>query len=219
MTGTDSRLDGVRRPRRSDARVNRERILVAARAAFAERGIDVPLTAIARRAQVGPATLYRHFPTRGALVVEAFAEQFDACEAVLDEALADPDPWHGLCTVLTTVSQLQTADRGFTNAFLSRFADAVDYDRRLAGAERKLAGLVERAQRSGQLRADCAVSDLIVVLVANGGLVDTLGAEAPAAIRRLVGLLLRSFRADGAGSLPPPAAIGLEQVHQMAARG
>ena len=200
---------------RSDARANRARILDAARAAFAERGIDVPLSAVARRAEVGPATLYRHFPTRGALVGAAFADQFDACEAVLDDMLADPDPWHGLCVVLSTVAQMQTADRAFTSAFLSRFADAVDYDRRLDRAQRTLVELVERAKRSGQLRVDVQAGDITMVLVANGGLVDTLGADAPAAVRRLIGHLLRSFRADGAGTLPPPAVIGLDQVHRI----
>ncbi|MEE2045582.1 helix-turn-helix domain-containing protein, partial [Nocardiopsis tropica] len=60
---------------RSDARHNRRRIMEAAREAFAERGIDVPMVAIARRAGVGPATLYRRFPTRETLVAEVFADE------------------------------------------------------------------------------------------------------------------------------------------------
>ena len=60
---------------RSDARDNRERILAVARAAFAAEGLDVPIREIARRAELGIATVYRHFPTKEALLTEAFAEQ------------------------------------------------------------------------------------------------------------------------------------------------
>ena len=59
---------------RSDARDNRERILDAARAVFAAEGLNVPMREIARRAGVGPATLYRRFPTKEMLVTEAFTD-------------------------------------------------------------------------------------------------------------------------------------------------
>ncbi|WFE54279.1 helix-turn-helix domain-containing protein [Micromonospora sp. WMMD1155] len=74
---------------RSDARDNRQRILEAARTTFATDGMDVPMREIARRAGVGPATLYRRFPTKEALATEAFAEQMDACHVIVDEGLAD----------------------------------------------------------------------------------------------------------------------------------
>src|SRR5699024_11493271 len=83
---------------RSDARRNRQRILCAARESFAERGLDAPVSAIARRAGVGIATSYRRFPTRDAIVAEVFADQFHRCDAALDEALHATDPWRGLIT-------------------------------------------------------------------------------------------------------------------------
>ena len=79
---------------RSDARDNRGLILDAARAVFAAEGLNVPMREIARRAGVGPATLYRHFPTKETLVTEALAGQMHACRAIVDDGLADPDPWH-----------------------------------------------------------------------------------------------------------------------------
>jgi AcrR family transcriptional regulator len=80
---------------RSDARDNRELILDAARRIFAAEGLDVPMREIARRAGVGPATLYRRFPTKEKLITEAFTGQIRTCHAIVDEGLADPDPWHG----------------------------------------------------------------------------------------------------------------------------
>ncbi|WP_308013647.1 TetR family transcriptional regulator [Streptomyces beigongshangae] len=60
---------------RSDALNNRESILDAARALFSADGLTVPMREVARRAGVGPATLYRHFPTKHMLVAEAFTDQ------------------------------------------------------------------------------------------------------------------------------------------------
>lgn len=64
---------------RADAQDNRDRVLEAARALFAERGIDVTMRQIARRADVGPATLYRRFPTKQILVDEAFEYELRSC--------------------------------------------------------------------------------------------------------------------------------------------
>ncbi|MEW1721567.1 helix-turn-helix domain-containing protein [Streptomyces sp. NPDC093109] len=205
---------------RADARHNRERILDAAREAFMAHGIDVPLTAIARRAGVGVATLYRRFPTRASLVREAFDEQLAVCAGVLDEALADPDPWRGFCTVVHKVSAMQVGDRGFTAAFLNQFPDGVDIDLALerTRAQEGLELLVRRAKETGILRDDFEPSDLVLLLVANCGLVGALPSAAPAAeashaaSRRLVSYLLQSFRADHATPLPPAAPLELRQI-------
>ncbi len=119
-------VDRLPQTLRSDALDNRERILDAARAVFAAEGLDVPMREIARRAGVGPATLYRRFPTKQALVTEAFAEQMYACRAIVEEGLADPDPWQGLCLVIEKLCELHARNRGFTTAFTSAFPHAID---------------------------------------------------------------------------------------------
>jgi AcrR family transcriptional regulator len=60
----------------------------------------VPFREIARRAQVGPATVYRHFPTKEALLAEAFVEQMARCSALVEEGLSAGDPWSGFCLVI-----------------------------------------------------------------------------------------------------------------------
>ncbi|QUQ63523.1 TetR/AcrR family transcriptional regulator [Kutzneria sp. CA-103260] len=197
------------RPLRSDAEHNRERIVAAAGELFASRGLDVQMATVARLAGVGTATLYRRFPTKESLVAEVFADKFENCTRVIEEALADPDPWRGLCTVLAKVAELQATDRGFSAAFLAAFPDLLDFgDCRDRGLH-VVADLIDRAKRSGQLRADFAVSDLALVMTAVNGIAAAVPAAAPAASRRLVAYLLTSFRAEHAGPLPPPAPIDL----------
>ncbi|MGW3303761.1 TetR/AcrR family transcriptional regulator [Streptomyces rubiginosohelvolus] len=197
---------------RADARENRERILRAAREAYALHGIDVPISTIARRAGVGVATLYRRFPTRTSLITEAFTEQLTECAGALDEALKDPDPWRGFCTVLRKVCAMQAADRGFTHAFLARFPGDTAYAGERDRAEEGLALLVRRAKEAGALRPDFDVSDVVLALLANNGVANGAGPEAAAASRRLVDYLLESFRAGPAtGPLPPPAGLELDR--------
>jgi AcrR family transcriptional regulator len=204
---------------RVDARHNRERILEAAREAFAQQGIEVPMSAVARRAGVGVATLYRHFPHRAELVTAAFTEQLAQCVAALDDALQDPDPWRGLSLLLEKVCAMQAADRGFAGAFVARFPDALDYDDERARAGEGLARLVQRAKDAGRLREDFDPSDIALVLLANSSLAAQPQHVAGAASRRLLSFLLQSFQTNHAGALPAPAPLGLRQIHQPPSTG
>lgn len=200
---------------RADALHNRNRILDAAREVFATRGLDVPMATIARRAGVGVATVYRRFPTRESLITEVFADQLSGCVAVIDDALSDPDPWRGFCTVIEKICRMQAADRGFTAAFLTAFPEAVDFERERVSAERGFAKLVRSAQAAGRLRADFTRDDLTLLLMANDGITAESTDAAVAASRRLVAYLLQAFRAEHADPsrpLPPPARLGLYHV-------
>jgi AcrR family transcriptional regulator len=180
---------------RSDARDNRERILDAARAVFAADGLDVPMREIARRAGVGPATLYRRFPTKELLVTEAFADQMRACYAIVDEGLADPDPWHGFALVVEKLCELHARDRGFTAAFVSAFPHAIDFAADRERALRSIAELIRRAQEAGHVRPDVVLDDLVLVLMANNGIQAPSPAARVLASRRFAALALRGLRA------------------------
>lgn len=185
---------------RSDARDNRARILDVARTVFATEGFHVPTREIARRAEVGPATLYRHFPTKQALAVEAFRDRFQQCQAIVEHGLADPDPWRGFCSVVEEICELHASDRGYTAAFRSAYPEAMDF-----GASRRhtlaaVARLARRAKEAGRLRADFVVDDLVLMLVAHRGIEAVSPTAGTAPSRRFAQLALRAFQA-----VPEPA--------------
>ncbi|MFD5628498.1 TetR/AcrR family transcriptional regulator [Streptomyces sp. NPDC127072] len=191
---------------RSDALDNRERILDAARALFSADGLDVPMREIARRAGVGPATLYRRFPTKQTLVTEAFADQVHACRVIVDEACADPDPWRGFCLVVEKVCELHARDRGFTEAFLSTFPGVADVAANREYTVRAVAELAQRAKETGRLRPDFVLDDLILILMANRGIHTASTTTQVAASRRFAGLVIQAFEAGPQRAPLPPAA-------------
>ncbi|WP_229905579.1 TetR/AcrR family transcriptional regulator [Lentzea cavernae] len=171
---------------RADAQDNRDRIMAVAREAFAAEGLDVPMRELARRAGVGPATLYRRFPTKEALVVEAFSEQMAACTAAVDEGLANSDPWQGFCHTVQEVCRLHVLDRGFAAAFTSAYPRAIDFASVRDMAFSSLGELIRRAKATGRLRADFSVDDVVLLLMASGGVRN----GTPAIARRLARLFL-----------------------------
>ncbi|MEV5871205.1 helix-turn-helix domain-containing protein [Streptomyces tendae] len=201
---------------RADARRNRERVLDAAREVFAARGVDAPMSAVARRAGVGVATLYRRFPTRSALVTAAFEDQLAVCASAFEEAMADPNPGHGLYTLLERVCTALVTDHGFETVFMAGFPEALDYDRERACAEDRLAHLVQRARDAGQLREDFAPADIPLLLLAVSGLAAQPPETALPAARRLLTYLFQSFQAhppSRPAPLPPAPPLDLSGLH------
>jgi AcrR family transcriptional regulator len=144
---------------RADARRNRRRVLDAARAGFAEDGLDVHVEKIARAAGVGVGTVYRHFPTKEdlleALADDRFAGLAEAARAGLD----DPDPWNGFAGFMRHSAKVMAEDRALSEAMdqrpevCSRAAAEVD----LLGI---VAELIARAQGVGALRPDLTAEDV-----------------------------------------------------------
>jgi len=189
---------------RSDARDNRARILDAARAVFGEEGLSAPMREVARHAGVGPATLYRHFPTKQALFAETFAEQRRACHAAVRDALTDSDPWHGFRILIERICELHAHSRGFADAFMTAFPEAMDF---AADRERTLHAvgeLARRAQKTGQLRPGFVVDDLVLMLMAHRGLQDTPRAARVTASRRFAAYMIEAFRAAPETGAPTP---------------
>jgi AcrR family transcriptional regulator len=193
----------ARRTLRADAAGNRRRIVDAARAVFAERGVDAPLDEIARRAGVGNATLYRRFSTREDLVAAALEDRLVEYANAAAEALSQADPWTGFCAYVERVCAMQAADRGARDVLTMTFPSARGLEEHRNRAYRDFAELVQRAQAAGQLRSDFVPEDFVLLLMANAGVVQGTREAAPRAWQRFVTLMLDACRADGAHPLPP----------------
>jgi len=193
-----------RPPLRVDAERNRGRIVEAAQAAFAERGLEVPLEVVAGQAGVGIATLYRRFPTRDDLIAACFERRLEEYARAAEDALAAPDGWTGLRTYFERICAMQAGDRGLKDVLTRTFpnASALEANRR-RGYELSVR-LFERAQAEGSLRADFVPEDFVLVLMANAGVVQGAGQSAPEAWRRFLGLVLDGLRSEGASDLPAP---------------
>ncbi|MDQ0936756.1 TetR/AcrR family transcriptional regulator [Streptomyces turgidiscabies] len=182
------------RPMRADARRNYVRLLTAAKAAFAEHGTDASLDDIARRAEVGIGTLYRHFPSRQELLEAVF---HDSIEGLCEQATAlldDPVPGDAMMNWLRAVAEHATTYRGLAGSLMStRLGDEAgpppDCHVRMLSAGDALLG---RAQRSHAIRPDVQISELL--RLANGvAFASRLGAEDTDQVDRLLELVLRGL--------------------------
>ena len=107
------------KPLRADAPRNREKLLAAAVELFAERGTEGSLEEVAKRAGVGIGTLYRHFPTRDALVEAAYRNEVAQLRAAADELLAELPPDEALEAFMRRFIEYGTAKRGMRDALQS----------------------------------------------------------------------------------------------------
>jgi AcrR family transcriptional regulator len=189
-------------PLRSDAERNRARIIAAARRVFARGGLNASMASVAREAGVGIATLFRRFPTKEDLVAAVFADRMDAYADVVSKALDDPDPWHGLAGIIESVCAMQAADYGFADVLTMTFPTAKALEQRRLEVYHAVVQLIDRAKGAGRLREDFSPEDLVLVYMANAGVVNATGAAAPDAWRRVVALMIQSFQAPARGPLP-----------------
>jgi len=185
------------RPQRADARRNDAQLLDAARAAFAEHGADASLDDIARRAGVGIGTLYRHFPTRQALLEAVFGDRVEALCAEARDLLGAPSPGAALATWLRAVVGHITLYRGLAAALAPILDKEAEPASSWHGAIRAAgAALLARAQQSGVVRPDVGVADLLKL--ANAIAVAT--EQTPEGADRLLSLVM-----DGLWRHEPPA--------------
>lgn len=172
---------------RSDARRNRERLIEAARVAFAELGTGVPLDEIARRAQIGNATLYRHFPTRDDLIVAVYAEEV----AELCDVKAAADPLDGLFDWLAAFVRHVTEKGGLARSLEPSTQRSGLHEEWHAAMSETVGRLVERAQQAGVLRVDVDPLDLLQVAAG-------MAAAEPARVKRMLHMVRRGVVASGA---------------------
>ncbi|MET7428473.1 helix-turn-helix domain-containing protein [Streptomyces flaveolus] len=185
------------RPMRADARRNYERLLKVAAEAFAEHGENASLDDIAKRAGVGSGTLYRHFPTRQALLEAAYVDRIEALGARADELAAERPPGEALMEWLHELAVRTLQVRGM-KALLSSAVTEQSSAAALTACgtvvKSAVTRLVEAAQAEGALRRD--VEPIEVLRLAHGvASAAELAGVGEGEIRRYLGLLTEGLRA------------------------
>ncbi len=182
-------------PRRADARRNRAKILEAARAAFAEDGLDAQMPDIARRAGVGVGTLYRHHPTKDALVSALAQDHFTRLGALAEGLCGEQDAWDALRELIWTSARRFSEDRGLAEIAAKQpqaIQQAVDEQDRLVG---HVARLVERAKAEGFVREDATADDVGTIMCGLGAVCRMQDVGKPVSWERYVTLMLAGLRA------------------------
>jgi AcrR family transcriptional regulator len=166
MTATDTTAQTLlERPKRADARRNYEKVLTAAREAFAEGGESTALEEIARRAGVGIGTLYRHFPNRQALLEAVYVDEVEViCRSAAE--LEDTDPWDALEAWFERFIGYMATKQ----ALAAELLNYLDRDNELFKVCRTslwAAGepLLQRAQAAGVVRPDVSIGDVIPMVM------------------------------------------------------
>ncbi|MFB8240605.1 TetR/AcrR family transcriptional regulator [Kitasatospora purpeofusca] len=183
---------------RTDARRNRERLLAAAQEAFAEAGAEASLNDIARRAGVGPGTLYRHFPTRAALLAAVLEERVERLCARADELTATHPADQALAEWLRAFIAHARTNHGLGGALLLEASDTLDADchRRIEDAA---AAVLTRAQRNGTARPDLAADDLLQLALGIALATTGPGPDREARADRLLALALDGVHTPAPG--------------------
>ena len=194
------------RPLRRDAARNRERILAAAAELFTERGFQVTLDEVARRAGVGVGTVYRRFPDKEALADALFQDRITALVDLAEQARADPDEWAGLVSFLAQAGALLSADLGLRQLLM--FAT---YGQDRVGEARSrllpvVTQLVTRAQAAGVVRADLRPTDIPLIEVMLAAVTDYARPARPEIWRRYLALIVDGLQPSRRGVTELPVA-------------
>jgi AcrR family transcriptional regulator len=187
--------DKLRKPR-ADSLRNREALIAAAKVAFTERGADAPLEDIARRASVGIGTLYRHFPTREALLAAVYRREVEQLAAAADVLLASRPPAEALEAWLHQMVDYMATKRVIAPALQ---ASPGEGSALYAASGPTITAALDRlacaAIASGDIRADLEPGDLLRLVA--GLSVGYDRPDWPPSARRLIGILMAGLRTGG----------------------
>ena len=197
---------GPAKPLRADARRNRARLLEVAEQVFAERGTGASTEEIARRAGVGVGTVFRHFPTKEALLEAVFIGRLARLGEQAKELASSEEPGPAFFAFFTLFVDQASAKNVFADALA---AAGVNVQAAASGMVGEFAGtlngLLGSAQRAGAVRADIGVGELKAVLVGASRAVEHAGDD-PATRARVIAILLDGLRPPAGSSATAPIA-------------
>jgi len=177
------------RPKRADAQRNYDKLIAAGREAFTEKGSDASLEDIARRAGVGIGTLYRHFPTRQALLEAVYVDEVEAMARAAAD-LSELPPWDALSQWLHQYVGFAATKRALNEALMETDPDSKVLLTCRTAMKQAGTELVERAQRAGVVRGDTDFMDVVRMV----GAIAMVPTEDPAQKERLLELALDGLR-------------------------
>ncbi len=185
------------RPLRADAQRNHDRIVGAADEAFAQEGLEVSMEEIARRAGVGPATVYRRFPSKAQLLRAIFDARLAALEPSIAAAANSEDAMEGFVAGMRAVLEAQAANTSLLQV-LAQAGELMMLKTELHGRVfAPLCALMKRAQESGQLRGDLDPQELPLLMRMVAATIDT------SSWQRYLALLTDALRTPQPTALPP----------------
>jgi AcrR family transcriptional regulator len=179
------------KPLRADARRNRERILKAARHVFADAGVDAQMDDVAKRAKVGVGTVYRHFPTKEALLEAIVRERFGEIAGYAQEALRHDDAWEGFTELIWRAAERNAADRAFCEVVAFTDQSRIVEDTGLLASIRLI---IDRAKAQGRMRTDATEVDIPIMMAGCGSVMRIH--PAPEFWRRYLTIMLDGMRAS-----------------------
>jgi AcrR family transcriptional regulator len=197
---------------RADAQRNLERILEAARAVFAEEGLDASVADVAHRAGVGTATIFRRFPTKDDLVAAMLEQELELVAARARLAAETDDPAAALAEFVSTAIEAYIGDRCFCEASGGDLFERPRLQELVGEVTAAVAQLLRRAQKAGAIRRDVVAEDIGFLINAVGQAGLRLEHTAPGVWRRYVEILLAGLAPQGARKLAhkPPTS---QQLH------
>lgn len=185
------------RPLRADARRNQTKVLDAARVVFARHGIEAGMEEVARHAGVGVGTIYRHFPTKEALIGALAVEHLRHLVTRTQQAAEAQDAWSAFEALLWTAAEEREGDLAMTEIAAQAFQGGLpEADALHAQLHEVSDTLMSRAIAQGAMRADATAQDL-GVLMCGLGQVQSVGRHCPAPMpwRRYLTIMIDGLRA------------------------
>ncbi|MFF7753237.1 TetR/AcrR family transcriptional regulator [Streptomyces sp. NPDC007971] len=182
------------RPLRADAARNRAKLLDVATEVFATRGVGVPTEEIARAAGVGVGTLFRHFPTKEALLEAVMVRRLEAIAVRTTQLAAESEPAEAFFRCFRLVIDQSEGKNEFARALAAAGVDAHAALQESSEVIRaRLAGLLAGAQQAGAVRPELGLPELIALMVGTGAAMEHLGAD-PAARQRIFDVVFDGLR-------------------------
>ncbi len=195
------------RPLRRDAQRNRDRIRAVARELFAADGVETSLEDVAHAADLGVGTVYRHYPTKDALLDELFEEKIDQLATYAEDAADEPDPWAAFTGFLEHLAEAFAENRALEDILLHPERGR----QRVALAKERLGvpvlAIVDRAKAAGVLSPAFEPSDVGMIHTMLAAVIRETHARTPELWRRAFALVVDglSYQARGDSTAPSDA--------------